>query len=102
MPRSLAFFIAILALIHVVCAPALAADCFLYIGTQSESPSAGISLAHFDSTTGVLSTPRLLLPVDGPSFFALAPDGKHLYSTNYTHAGGVSTFSIDSATGNLT
>jgi len=81
---------------------ALAADCFLYIGTQSESPGAGISLSHFDSTTGTLTTPRLILPVEGPSFFALSPDGKHLYSTNYTHSGGVSAFRIDTATGNLT
>lgn len=82
--------------------PAVAADCFVYFGTQSVAPGAGISLAHFDTDTGALSAPRLILPADGPSFFALSPDAGHLYSTNYTGAGGVSSYRIDPATGGLT
>ena len=78
-----------------------ARDYFIYIGTQSKSPNTGISLAHFDSDTGVLTAPKLILPVDGPSYFAISPNGQHLYSTNYTGPGGVSSYQIDPATGSL-
>src|ERR1700722_14308699 len=81
--------------------PAAAAECFVYIGTQSEAPGAGISVARFDSETGILSEPRLAVAADGPSYFAVSGDGQHLYSTNYTGAGGVSAYAIDRESGGL-
>jgi 6-phosphogluconolactonase len=97
----LSIVIAVLVCFGQTVIPAWAGDDFVYFGTERTARGAGISVAHFDSDTGALTTPRLILPVDGPSFFALAPDGKHLYSTNYTGAGGVSAYQIDRATGGL-
>jgi len=81
---------------------AAAADWLLYVGTQSTGAGSGISAAHFDPDTGLLAAPKLVVATDGPSFFALAPDHSHLYSTNYTHDGGISSFSINAQTGGLT
>jgi 6-phosphogluconolactonase len=79
-----------------------AANLWVYFGTQSHDAGAGISDANFDTDTGALTKPRLVIPADGPSFFALAPDGKHLYTTNYTGDGGASAYQLDPGTGALT
>jgi 6-phosphogluconolactonase len=92
------FAVALLSLTQL----APAADLLVYFGTQRIAPDAGISVARFNPDTGLLSPPKLLLSADGPSFFALSPDGHHLYSTNYTADGGVSAYALDPATGNLT
>jgi 6-phosphogluconolactonase len=97
----LTYAIVIFGLVQLTAMPAVALDYFVYFGTQRDAPGVGISLARFDSDTGVLTTPRLILPADGPSFFARSPDGGHLYSTNYTGPGGVSAYQIDRATGGL-
>jgi 6-phosphogluconolactonase len=62
-----------------------------------------ISLGHFNSDTGVFTTPKLLVPdVVQPSFFAIAADGRHLYSVNEGPVQTLSAYEIDPATGNLT
>jgi len=101
MSRLLIFVAAIVGLMQLAAKPAGAVDYFVYFGTQRDAPGVGISLAHFNSDTGVLTTPQLILPADGPSFFARSPDGGNLYSTNYTHSGGVSAYQIDRASGGL-
>jgi 6-phosphogluconolactonase len=84
---------------------AIAADMFVYFGTQqiaTPGRPTGFRLAHFDSDTGTLGKPQLVLAADGPSYFVIHPDGRRLYSTNYTGAGGVSAYRIDAKSGALT
>ncbi len=85
----------------VALAPRLtAADYFVYYGTADGGAGNGISLGHFDSTTGVLTQPTLAAQAEGPSFFTLAADGKHLYSC-FEKSGKIAAYEIDPATGAL-
>lgn len=82
---------------------------YLFVGTYTEgSPasqgSKGIYVYRFDAATGD-ATPVSTAMTDNPSYLAVAPGGKFLYSVNETHGaepGGVSAFSFDKATGKLT
>jgi 6-phosphogluconolactonase len=80
----------------------------VYIGTYTEGPSKGIYLAEFDPTTGALSTPKAVGEVSNPSFLAIHPGGKFLYSVNEDGStagkpgGAVSAFAVDAKTGGLT
>src|SRR5262245_31395800 len=78
-----------------------AQDYFVYFGSQSKEPGIGFSLARFDDVTGTLTKPKFLLEADAPSFFIIHPDGKHLYSTNFSGVGGISAYQIDPKTGAL-
>ncbi len=77
-----------------------AADYYVYYGTAEGGAGKGISMGHFNSDTGVLTKPVLAAEADGPSFFTLAADGKHLYSC-YENANKVAAYAIDGATGAL-
>jgi 6-phosphogluconolactonase len=94
-----------LSLHALVAAPA---DNLVFFGTHSVGPGRGISVAHFDSATGVLTQPQLVVEAPAPAFFVLAPDGRHLYACNsndfargYTGE-TISAFSIEPETGRLT
>jgi len=82
--------------------PARGADLFVYFGSHRTGPGIGFSLAHFDTDTGVLTTPEFLLEAQAPAFFTLAPDGRHLYTCNSGSPGGLSAFAIEPHTGRLT
>jgi 6-phosphogluconolactonase len=82
---------------------------YLFVGTYTEgSPasqgSKGIYVYRFNTATGD-ATPVSTAMTDNPSYLAIAPGGRFLYSVNETHGtepGGVSAFSFDKATGKLT
>ena len=80
----------------------------VYFGTYTAGKSKGIYVSRFDSTTGKLTTPELAVETRNPSFLALHPNGKYLYSvaevdsTQGRPAGGVAAFAIDDASGKLT
>ena len=76
-------------------------DEFVYFGSHRAGPGIGFSLAHFDSDTGVLTTPQFLLEARAPAFFILHPDGRHLYTCNSGSPGGVAAYEIDPHTGAL-
>ena len=61
----------------------------VYFGSQATTGGIGFSIAHFDSVTGGVSQPKFLVAADGPSIFAIGPDNRHLYTTNFTGDGGV-------------
>ena len=83
--------------------PALtAADMFVYFGTHRSGPGLGFSLAHFDTDTGVLTTPRFLLEAQEPAFFVIDRDGRHLYTCNSGDPGRISAYAIDPQTAQLT
>jgi len=74
----------------------------LYIGTYSKnSSSKGIYHARFDSTSGHLSEPGLAATVNDPTFIALHPNNRFLYSVSERNPGKVAAFSIDHETGKL-
>ncbi len=74
-----------------------AADFYVYYGSPNGGAGNGISLGHFDSDTGVITKPALAAQAEGPSFFVVAPDGKHLYSC-YEKSGKIAAYEIDGAT----
>jgi 6-phosphogluconolactonase len=83
-----------------------APDQWVYFGTytNAKSPSKGIYVAGFDSKTGKLERPVLAAETGSPSFVAISPSKKFLYSVSEGGGaeGGVSSFAIDAATGKLT
>jgi 6-phosphogluconolactonase len=90
-------------------APAPAAgDYHVYFGTGRAGPTAGLSLASFDSRTGALGVPAVDAVCQAPNLFTISTDGRHLYTCNAGRTfqgqpgGGLSAFSIDPATGHLT
>jgi 6-phosphogluconolactonase len=82
-------------------APAPAAtDYFIYYGTSNGGAGNGLSVGRFNAATGVLSAPTLAAQAEGPSFFVVAADGKHLYSC-WENADKIAAYEIDPATGAL-
>jgi len=84
-----------------------ASDDLVFFGTHAVGPGRGLSVAHFDSDTGVLTRPQLVVEAAAPAFFVIHPDGRHLYACNSNDfARGftgetISAFSIDPQTGRL-
>jgi 6-phosphogluconolactonase len=83
----------------------------VYVGTYTTSVDGpgngeGIYLFDADPSTGELSNRRLVAKTPSPSWLALHPSRKLLYSVNEIDnyegkSGSVTAFAIDSATGNL-
>jgi 6-phosphogluconolactonase len=75
-------------------------DYHVYIGTFTNAKSKGVYLMTFDSTTGKLSSPTLAVEGASPSFEALHPHHKYIYSVNEINTfqgkktGAVSAFEI--------
>ena len=76
------------------------ANHFVYIGTQG-TPEMGIALATFDSSSGTLSSPKLIERTPDPAFLALNRSGEFLYLCNTGTPGGVSAFAVDRVSGAL-
>ena len=75
----------------------------LYFGTYSkDSSSEGIYHASFDASSGTLSKPELAVRVKDPTFIAIHPNNRFLYSVSGRDPGKVAAFSVDPETGNLT
>lgn len=90
---------------------ALAGDNFLvYFGTSTnaKNKSKGIYVARFNSVTGELTQPELAAEAGSPGFLAIHPSKKYLYAigdiatSDGKKAGGITSFSIDKASGKLT
>jgi 6-phosphogluconolactonase len=80
---------------------AMAKKSLIYIATQNPEKM-GITVAEFDSGTGALSTPKLVMETRDPAHFTLSGDGKRLYMCNTGTPGGVSAFAVEDAkTGQL-
>ncbi|RAJ97785.1 6-phosphogluconolactonase [Larkinella arboricola] len=76
----------------------------LYVGTYSTRGSEGIYVLEFDRASGSLKQLQTVSNAKSPSFLAIHPSGKYLYSVNEAAAnsGGVSSYSIEPKTGKLT
>src|SRR5262245_18138453 len=79
----------------------------VYFGTYTGETGKGVYVARFDSTTGKLGSPELAAEIASPSFLAVHPNRKFLYSVNEVgnfqgkKSGGVSAFAIARGTGKL-
>lgn len=73
---------------------AMSKTALLYIATQDPARM-GITVAQFDTDTGVLSPPKMAIETRDPAHFAVTADGKHLYMCNTGTPGGVSAFAIE-------
>jgi len=75
----------------------------MYIGTYSLRGSEGIYVFEFDRKAGTMQQIQAVSNAKSPSFLALHPSGKYLYSVNEgaDKSGGVSSYSVDKATGKL-
>lgn len=83
-------------------------DYFAYIGTFTNQKSKGIYAWRFHPATGQLTPAGLVAETASPSFLAVHPNQRFLYSVNEVSdyqgqkSGSVSAFSIDRTTGRLT
>ena len=73
---------------------AMAKTSLVYIATQDPAKM-GITVAEFDSATGVLSAPKMIIETRDPAHFTLSADGRHLYMCNTGTPGGVSAFAVE-------
>ena len=79
-----------------------------YVGTYTSGKSEGIYICRLDLSTGELKLIKSVTGVKNPSFLAIDPKKKYLYSVNEVAkfegkpGGGVSAFLIDQETGDLT
>lgn len=75
----------------------------MYVGTYSIRGSEGVYVFDFDRKTGTMKQLQTVSNAKSPSFLALHPSGKYLYSVNEgaDKSGGVSSYAIDVKTGKL-
>lgn len=80
----------------------------MYVGTFFGTGSEGIYVFEFDRAKGKLTWIQTVPTLESPTFLAIHPSGKFLYSVNrgpveeMQNSGSVSAFSIDRKTGKLT
>lgn len=75
----------------------------MYVGTYSIRGSEGVYVFDFNRKTGTMKQVQTVSNAKSPSFLALHPSGKYLYSVNEgaDRTGGVSSYTIDVKTGKL-
>ena len=107
--RSIALRLAIVLLANYVSAAPATGQYLVYIGTYTDKgASKGIYAYRFNAATAELTSLGLAAETANPSFLAIHPNHKFLYSVNEVgdykghKSGAVSAFSIDQATGKLT
>jgi 6-phosphogluconolactonase len=102
MSRRLLLLVALAA----VTTPAWAVEYLVYIGTYTRGASKGIYAYKLDDATGKLTPLGLAAETKDPSFVAVHPSGKYLYSVGESNdagkGGAVTAYTIDKATGKLT
>ncbi len=80
----------------------------LLVGTQTGGGSQGVYAYHWDAVAGTLSQKRLAGQTPSPTFLALSPDHRYLFTANEVNSfqgqptGGVSSFRLDAGAGKLT
>ena len=78
------------------------AEYFMYVGTYTNELSKGIYVFRFNTETGDATPQGLAAAISNPSFLALHPNGRFLYSVSENDESGiVASFAIDRSTGIL-
>lgn len=106
--RRTCFGLTVLALGLAFVGEAMSAYRTLYVGTYTRgTESKGIYVFRFDDETGKLTPVAVAEGIDNPSFLAMHPNGKLLYSSDEVDSfdgepvGAVSALAIDDETGKL-
>ena len=94
-------FIGLLCLINVLVF-AQSSTFYLYVGTYTRKTSEGIYVYKFNSKTGDFTPLSIAKGIDNPSFLAISPDHRFLYSGGSKKGDSVHAFSIDQQTHFLT
>lgn len=112
MRRSVLFLTIFLPLLAVCSAiphaQAAGSGKLMYVGTYTRGDSKGIYVFRFDPSSGKLTPEGLAVETPNPSFVAVHPNHRFLYSVSETadyggkRSGAVSAFSIDAKSGKLT
>ena len=80
-------------------------DKYLIVGTytrpNTKNPSEGIYVYKFNTNTGNFSAVSKATGIKNPSFLAVSPDQKFVYSVAETSDGSVTAYSFDKKSGNL-
>jgi 6-phosphogluconolactonase len=75
----------------------------LLVGTYTARGSEGIYVYRFNTQTGAFEHINNTTGIKNPSFLAISPNRKYVYSVNETgNLGGVAAFAFDQASGTLT
>ncbi|RXH54087.1 lactonase family protein [Granulicella sibirica] len=69
-------------------------------GSHSSGPGEGFSIGRFDSATGHLTDPQLMLQADAPAYFVFDPSHRFLYTCGTPAF--IAAYAVDRATGHLT
>lgn len=77
-----------------------AAERIFWVGTYTRNGSRGIYRLRIDQAKGSLSAPELAAETSNPTYLALSPDRRFLYSVLDTEAMAAG-FAVDAATGDL-
>src|SRR6266581_3434347 len=77
-------------------------DFFVYIGTYTRENSKGIYAYRFHPADGKLTNIGLAAETTNPSFLAIHPNGRFVYSVSEGDTGTVSAFRIEPGSGKLT
>ncbi len=78
------------------------ANYFLYVGTYTRKTSEGIYIYKFNTKTGDFTPLCIAKGIDNPSFLAISPDHRFLYSGGSKKGDSVHAFAIDKQTHFLT
>jgi 6-phosphogluconolactonase len=90
-----------LSLLIALAAPAFSQELYLFVGTYTNGNSKGIYVYKFNTATGD-GTAVSTIKANNPSYLAIAPDGKHIYSANESEgSGSVGAYAFDPETGTL-
>jgi 6-phosphogluconolactonase len=87
-------FVALTLVLATLTRISMANTALIYIATQDPARM-GITVAQFDTDTGALSTPKMVIDTRDPAHFTLSADGKRLYMCNSGTPGGVSAFAVE-------
>ena len=82
----------------------MAQDFLVYIGTYTSGESEGIYLYRLNTANGELTYLSKTTGIENPSFLAIHPGGKYLYSVSQvrSHSGEIFAYQIARKTGELT
>lgn len=92
----------ILSVITALASSVYAQDQYLFVGTYTGKNSEGIYVYRFNPTAGDMQKVSSTM-TENPSYLAVSPDKKFIYSVNENGdgKGGVSAFAFDAASGKL-
>lgn len=85
----------------VACSSAQASEHLGFVGTYTRGESKGIYSFRLDPATGKLTAPQLATEAQNPSFLAIHPNKKFLYSVGEGNGGTINAYTIDVAAGKL-